>query len=252
MKLFSIVVCLFIVGSVVTVYQITKADTPKKEGVVLKDFYENAKTYPKNQIFSDELQTEANRIRENAELNEQPTRDQTLLNDPTVTEAIDVQKDFYEKLKTYPKNQVLSDELQKEANRIRENTELNEEPTRDQTLLNDPTVAEAIDYLVRTDKEKSHKILLYMPYGELVHYITFQKGFYPQELLNEAVETHAPILHSIKAMSESEALIKIIDETETKMREAAKNGDAFGYLQAWNKIDIIKETAGNRLRDNVK
>ena len=48
-------------------------------------------------------------------------------------------------------------------------------------------------------------------------------------------------------MSENESLDAIIDETEAKMIEAANNGDANAYLEAWHKIDLIKETVGDRL-----
>jgi hypothetical protein len=61
-----------------------------------------------------------------------------------------------------------------------------------------------------------------MPFGELVHFNTFEKGFYPQELLEQTVEAHVPILSSVRAISESEALDAIVDETEKQMREAAR------------------------------
>ena len=90
-------------------------------------------------------------------------------------------------------------------------------------MLNDPLIVEAVDYLTNEQNtELNQRILRRMPFGELVHFNAFEKGVYPQELLDQAVEAHSPILWSIKEMSENESLDAIIDETEAKMIEAAK------------------------------
>ncbi|MCQ6277320.1 hypothetical protein JMM81_20820 [Bacillus sp. V3B] len=156
------------------------------------------------------------------------------------------EEQFIERVKNYPKNTFFTEDLQKQANQYTKSIERNEEPPIDRSLTSDN--AEAIEYLVEGKKQD---ILRHMPFGELRLYETFEQGYYPQELLDEAVATYEPILNSVKAMSENETLDKIVDQTIVEMKEAAANGDAFGYLEAWNDINVIKETAGNRLYNEM-
>ncbi|MCM3569495.1 hypothetical protein [Neobacillus mesonae] len=147
---------------------------------------------------------------------------------------------------------MLTDDLQAKANYINEHTEKNEAPKPNTDVLKDPQVLAAVDYLLNIkDEDLQNRISTLMPFGELMLYNTYPKGQYPPVLIDKEYKIYVPILKQLKAMSQSEALDSIIDQTLSKMHEAWLNDDAEMYLGARNKINVIKQTSEDRIRESL-
>ncbi|MGG1397114.1 hypothetical protein ABE288_04700 [Bacillus salipaludis] len=158
-------------------------------------------------------------------------------------------QEFKEEVAQYPKNQILTDEMNSKLYYIENHTEHNEAPKPNKDILKDPQVSAAVDYLVNIkDKDYQFKIMSVFPFGELSLYNTYPKGEYPQELLDKSYEMYNPILNRLKVLSQSKELNAIIDQTQFKMREAYLNDDPEMYLEAWDTLDVLHQEAGDRIK----
>lgn len=152
-------------------------------------------------------------------------------------------EEINELIANYPQNQVFTPEMSEKVTAYLETVEMNEEPSHE-SVKDNPTVNRAVDVYLRENEALQKKIRFNLPYGSLLHYNTFEKGFYPQELLEQSVERDVPILETVKAMSENTPLNTLIDETIKGITEARTNGDAYGYFEAWAKLDAFHDRIG--------
>ncbi|MEH7380880.1 hypothetical protein V7138_10405 [Bacillus sp. JJ1533] len=156
-------------------------------------------------------------------------------------------EEINEIIKDYPKNTPLKPEMSDKVTKYLETVEKNEEPSFE-TMKNNPTVTAAVFAYQQEDEALQKKIRFNLPSSSLLHYNTFEKGFYPQDLLNQSVERDIPILESVKSMSENVALNGLIDETIEGITEARTNRDAEGYFKAWAKLNALNDIIGDLSR----
>ncbi|WP_099355138.1 hypothetical protein [Fredinandcohnia onubensis] len=152
-------------------------------------------------------------------------------------------EEINEMIANYPQNQVFTPEMSEKVTAYRETVEMNEVPSHE-SMKDNPMVNRAVEVYLQEDEALQKKIRFNLPGGDLLHFITFEKGFYPQELLNESVERDVPILESVKAMSDNTPLNTLINETIKGITEARTNGDAYGYYEAWAKLDGFRDRIG--------
>ncbi|MFS0824614.1 hypothetical protein [Bacillus sp. 1P02SD] len=157
------------------------------------------------------------------------------------------QEEINEMIEDYPKNTPLTQEMSNKVRKYLETVEKNEEPSFE-SMKNNPTVTAAVLAYQQEDEALQKKIRFNLPSSELLHYTTFEKGFYPQDLLDQSVERDIPILTSVKSMSDNVAFNGLIDETIEGITEARANGDAEGYFNSWAKLDVFRDIIGELSR----
>ncbi|WP_010280884.1 hypothetical protein [Bacillus timonensis] len=168
----------------------------------------------------------------------------TKVDAPTEAKAdAPTKEEINEMMKDYPKNTPLTPEMSDKVTKYLETVEMNEEPSHE-SWKDNPTVVGAVVVYQREDEALQKKIRFTLPYGSLLHYNTFEKGFYPQELLDQSVERDLPILESVKAMSDNAPLNILIDETIEGITVAMTNGDAEAYFEAWAHLDSFHDRIG--------
>lgn len=168
----------------------------------------------------------------------------TQVDAPTEAKAdAPTKEEINEMIANYPQNHIFTEEMSEKVTAYNESVEFNEEPTH-VSWKDNPTVVGAVVVYLREDEVLQKKIRFNLPYGSLLHYNTFEKGFYPQELLDQSIERDVSILESVKAMSDNAPLNTLIDETIKGINEARTNGDAEGYFEAWTDLDAFNDRIG--------